>query len=714
MHWQSYRYGTNTGILPRVKQLARISVVLLLISTIHPAFASEPPQNPAPNIIYILLDDLDYYDLGVYGSPDILTETIDTIASQGMRFTNYYTNGPVCSPTRVSLLTGQYPARFGVKRAILDSSLRGIPDDVLTLPEYLHSRGYHTGHIGKWHVGTGRKEFLPSQRGYDYSVRLDTRSGLSYTDFTLNINDTEEVRSADDTFLTGVLTDYAIRFIEESVSSEPGRPFFLNLWYLAPHKPVHEIPDNYDNSRTNYCIDVGSSRKCPSPRGNYSALVTNVDRQIKRLLESLESHEGVRENTIVILTSDNGGTRRTHNRKAIQDRPLRGFKGGVHDGAIRVPFIVRWPGVVPEDSVNHSVVASFDLFPTIMEMLGPESEERRFPGESFLGILKTNTDHARSSSLFWENKHANRSFDNRSGIYNTFAVRNGDWKLVFTPSMNHQEADSLELFNIRTDQGEKRNLLSYNSDQVAGFNLFGYSVDVSNAEENDSEPTDKYRSLASDLQKEYSLWRKGQGDIKYRLETGDAGVKLSGEILEFSGGVAKATADTRLDFHDGDFSFSTWIFPSTVSGTSTIAEKPGSWKLQIDEGRLKLHMIGQYRDESAERERMLVLESSIKPEVAQHVAFTVFGWRDDPGTVRLYLNGDLVDQSDKGNSIGDVNSPSTGNDSTIFLGNDPAGRSAYHGTMSMPRLSVLSLYPSEIFSEYASRSLWEDGITGHR
>ncbi len=667
-----------------------------------------------PNIIYIMLDDLDYYDLGVYGSPDIHTETIDKFASEGMRFTHYYTNGPVCSPTRVAILTGHYPAHFGVKRAISETSFRGIPGRITTLPEMLREEGYNTAHIGKWHVGTGKEEFLPRNSGFNYSVRLETSAGLSYLDFVLSINDEENISYRNQTHLTEVLTTHAINFINDTLENAPDQPFFLNLWYLAPHKPLDQVPKNFDNSSTNYCIDSDpAKRTCDSPRGNFSALVTNADRQIKRLLDHVDNATNLRENTIVFITSDNGGSKKTHNSRVVSERKLRGFKGSVYDGAIRVPLIVRWPGVIPKNTVNESVVSSFDLFSTLIKLTGTRLVIDDLPGTSFLDALLTNSLITKSSPLFWENKHANKAFANTSGIFNTYAVRNGDWKLIFIPARNKHDQDSIQLFNLRFDPSENNNLLSRQVKRFIDFNFMNFNFGIVNKNTPSDSDADRYRLLVDDMQHRYYQWRRDQGDIQYSPKLSGSGVHLVDSVLQFKGGNASIDRDVRFDFNDGDFSFAAWINPSWVSGRSVVAEKPGSWRILIDEGSLQLVLIGQKQENNKDQPTM-TLKAPIKENMEQHVAFTVFGWRDDPSTVRLYLNGELVDESTAAKTVKKVNSQDLPDMPMIFLGGDSENRVPYHGTMSIPRFSVLSFYPSEVFWDYTRPLLWKHRVAGQR
>ena len=662
---------------------------------------SKSQSRELPNIIFIMLDDMDFYDVGIYGSPNIVTSTMDDFAKQGMRFDQYYTNGPVCSPTRASLVSGQYPARYGIKRAIADNSFRGIPGHITTLAEMLRDAGYQTAHIGKWHLGTSKREFLPTSSGFDHAIRLVTEKGLSYLDFVLSVDDTTTIRSTKGQHLTQVLTDHAIDFIEDMHTNHQGQPFFLNLWYLAPHRPL-ELPSGYDNSKTKYCLDSDLSNPgCKTPRGNHAALVTNADRQIKRILDLLDGEKDLKDNTLVVITSDNGGSKETHRREIFPDRQLRGVKGSLFDGAIRVPMIVRWPGVIPENVINPSVVASFDFFQTFYELTSTQPASSDLSGESFLGVLQNDSLKIRSSPLFWENKYSNQPFTNASGVFNAYAVRDGDWKMVVTPAVGSSRHDKISLFNLRDDPSEKYDLTARSENSLYDKSIFSYRLKVFKKTTLDSrEIAEKYRTLVSHMQTSYFNWRRQEGAIDYVPILSETGIDQKNNVLNFNDGVVSIKRSPRLDFNDGDFSFITRLKSSNVKSRAIIAEKPGSWELSIEDDQLKLKLRGQVNASEPEEEKIVSLQAPVKANTGYHVAFTVFGWVRGPSTVRLYLDGELVAEAAGKDSVDAISSRDEPDIPMIYIGNSEKSDAPFIGVMNLPRLSALSLYPSEVFWEF--------------
>lgn len=299
-----------------------------------------------PNLVFIMLDDLGYGDLGSYGNRVIQTPVLDELAAGGMRFTQYYAAGPVCSPTRGSILTGLYPGRLNLKSIVRNDEPRGIPDYVTTLQEVLAEQGYITGHVGKWHLSRSRPEYLPIGTGFETSVALH-RAGTpwSYFDPTLIIDGEEIVFS--EGYLTNLLVDRAVEFIE---SSPPG-PFFLNLWLYAPHFPI-EPPEEW---AARYPDDIPGGR---------AAMISNADEQIGRIVATLDQL-GLTEQTLVVVTSDNGAARLDEPASG----PLRGYKGWLLEGGIRVPMIASMPGSIEAGTVNDTRSSSLDWFPTMADML---------------------------------------------------------------------------------------------------------------------------------------------------------------------------------------------------------------------------------------------------------------------------------------------------------------------------------------------------------
>ena len=658
-----------------------------------------------PNIIHIMLDDLDIADVGVYGSPDVHTPTIDDLEQQGMRFDHYYSAAPVCSPARVSLLTGHYPAHFGIKRAITEDSMRGIPGPVQTLPETLQSTGYRTAHFGKWHVGTNKKEFLPTAAGFDHSVRLDTSNGLSYTNYVLNVDDNETVMAEPGVFLTEALTDRALKFLNEMRSEKPHQPFLVNLWYLAPHTPTNQVPENFDNEATRYCIAKDITEvKCDARRGNLAALVTIADQQIKRVLDFVDASPDLKKNTLIFVTSDNGGMRNSHKHLKKNERNLRGFKSEVFEGGIRVPLLARWPGKIQPGTINSNVVTSLDLYPTLVDITGSKPPEKPLPGESFSSDLLGSLVQRAAKAMFWENKIRNISLENNSGVYNRYAVRFLDWKLVGTPSERLGKPDKIELFDLKAPEAEAEPVTEPTSKPLIDTTVFGYSITLKPEEEHGANGTGKYQILKNSLQQLYFDWRRETGTIEYQPTVSNSGVTLQNNQFDFSGGFAEISNDTRLDFNDGDFGFITRIAHRGTEKRAMIAEKRGSWSLFLENQKINLEVIGGNTEpgQNSESTRNQVkLSASLEAGNSIHVAFSIFGWRDEQSTISLYVNGELADQRRHGNSVHSVSSTL---DAThkFRLGNNSDGDNPFTGSIDLPRITALSPYPSEILWDYLS------------
>jgi arylsulfatase A-like enzyme len=652
-----------------------------------------------PNIVFIMMDDLDYADLGVYGSPDIRTPAIDAVASEGMRFEHYYANAPVCSPTRIAFLTGEYPERYGVHRAITARSNRGIPAEKVTLPEVLDAAGYRTAHVGKWHVGESRPEFLPTHMGFDESVRIvvDEEAGYyGYDRFQLSIDDASPIDFDGTQHLTATLTDHAVDFLEESLRDYPEEPFFLNLWYFAPHDPV-ELPADYDNAQTGYCLDPDDCGPGEFRRGEYAALVTNLDRQIARVLQVIDRSEELRANTLVIIGSDNGGTSGVHNPNVLPGRSLRGYKSSLFEGGLRVPLIVRWPGSVPAGAVNLSVVASFDVLPTLAEAAGADPSELEVDGESFLDVIRTNRRGIRTAPLLWENTMSNTAFRNTSGIQNTYAVRRNDWKLVYVPARNVSGSDSLMLFNLAEDPGERRNLLQASDPPRRSVSLFGYRLSLEQDMASSSGGA-AYQVLVAEMQQQYYQWRREMGRIDYSYESSPSGVERTGERLAFDGGVVSIAHDTRLDFSEYDFSFAIAIQAAPGAAHGVIAVKPGHWRLAHDAGSVHLTIEGVAEHDSARSQ--VVLSGPLLSGEAHHVAFTVTGWRASESTVRLYVNGVPVAEAAGDESIARARPGTESGMPDLYIGSDSDGAAPFLGSMALPEMSVLGWYPAEVMWEY--------------
>ena len=687
---------------PRPSQTARSGVVslllLLLLALALPAAAAS-----RPHIVLIVLDDLDYYDVGAYGSPDIQTPTLDALAASGMRFEHHYSSGPVCSPTRVALLTGRHPSSFGVLRAIPDESSRGIPASVPTMPQILRDQGYRTIHVGKWHVGASRPEYQPPAKGFDRSFRFE---GGGYLSPRLVIDEERVETLGNGTHLSALLTDISLQELQASLDADPERPVFLNLWHFAPHEPV-EVPADFDNSQTRYCLDGGGD--CDAERGRFAALVTDADRQIARLLQGLQEL-GIADDTLVIVASDNGGTGGNHQPQTLPGRPLRGTKGSVFDGGIRVPMIARWPGQIPEGVVSQALVTSVDFLPTLAEAAGASVASLALDGESFLPLLRGGATPSRNDPLIWENKPTNDGELDFSRISNTFAVRSGPWKLIYTPARGGPSAaDQWLLFNLDDDPGERQDLLARKPvASIDGFGLLSLRFPpLAIYREGEVNPEDTYRVLASNLEASYWAWRQELASIPLRSE-GPGPLAASGAPAPVSldGSPRRLDSDERLDFNDGDFSLLTAMRPQVQSlADSTLAERPGSWRLGFEDARLALELAAQPPTAGGSAGSMpatRLYTPALEANRWYHVAFTVYGFRDAASVARLYLDGRVVAESGADGGLAAVQPGTTAAEPHLLLGNDASGASPFRGQVAPPRAYARSLYASEVMADYAA------------
>lgn len=402
-------------------------------------------MNRLPNIIFILCDDLGWGDLGCYGHTLIRTPNIDRLASEGTLFTQFYSASPVCSPSRCAFLTGQFPARLGIHDylpvPLLPHQIKAgtkpfLDPAVTTLPRVLKQAGYSTAHFGKWHLGDGPGAPEVVDYGFD-RCRITHGSGPGFGEWW-----------ADSSFrarASGLLVDEAIRFIEEC-----NRPFCINLWPLDPHATLNPTPEQM----APYEHLMPQGVPYPGAMAVYYSVVTNLDAQIGRLLARLDEM-GLADNTLVIFSSDNGpedicipGS----SHSAAGDTPFRGRKRSLYDGGVRMPFIARWPGVVPAGKVNDtSVIAAVDFLPTLGAVAGAGlANYVQDDGENIYDIMQ-GADRARTKPLFWDYRFRQAG----SLIHHSpqLAIRDGDWKLLM-----NRDGNRIELYNLSGNRMEVDNL----------------------------------------------------------------------------------------------------------------------------------------------------------------------------------------------------------------------------------------------------------------
>ena len=386
--------------------------------------APIPPDVPT-NIVIIVADDLGYADLGVQGSPDVLTPGIDSLAADGARLTNAYVSSPVCSPTRAGLLTGRYPQRFGLEFNPPNPSPPefGLPRGETTLAEELKGAGYVTGLVGKWHLGT-EAEFHPLNRGFDEFFGF-LGGSHSYRDWSSGddpvLRGFEPVE--DGAYLTDAFGREAVSFIRRHADE----PFFLYLSYSAVHRPMEKPPRKYMDRFPDVADPL---------RRKLLAMLSAMDDGIGAVLDEIDA-AGLGQSTLVIFLSDNGAPTDLN---GSLNTPLRGGKEELFEGGIRVPFIVRWDGRVPAGVEFDLPVIQLDVYSTALAAAGIEGPaDREIDGVDLIPHLDGTNAGPPHAALFW--RYGEPS-----------AVRKGDWKLLSSG------AGPSQLFDLADDIGETADL----------------------------------------------------------------------------------------------------------------------------------------------------------------------------------------------------------------------------------------------------------------
>ena len=421
----------------------------LLASPVAPrAVAHDAPDRP--NIVFILIDDLGWSDLGCTGSRYYETPNIDRLAGESMRFTDAYAASPLCSPTRASILTGKSPARLHLTDVLPSGypsrptdKLRGAPSvrflstDEVALPKALKSRGYVSACIGKWHLGG--EGYLPENHGFDLNLGA-TEAGTAPGGYFKFSTPTLKLREGE--YLTDRLTAEAENFMETNRE----KPFFLYLAHYAVHTPFQAKPDVVAKYRAKAKPD--QEQRHPT----YAAMVESADDSVGRILKKLDELK-LAERTLVVFFSDNGGLSFTSGRTepATSNTPLREGKGSLYEGGIRVPLIIRWPGVAKPGKVCDVPVSSVDFYPTILEASGGTLQPNQIvDGLSLVPLLRQEGTWDRQA-LFWHYPHYNGD-----RIYcgsPCGAVRKGDFKLI-----EYMEDGKLELYDLKENVGERHDV----------------------------------------------------------------------------------------------------------------------------------------------------------------------------------------------------------------------------------------------------------------
>ncbi|MBX7254743.1 MAG: sulfatase [Candidatus Hydrogenedentes bacterium] len=410
-----------------------------MISSLLQASASERP----PNFVIIFTDDQGYADVGCFGAPDIKTPRLDRMATEGMRFTDFYSAAPVCTPSRAALMTGCYPQRVGMAEmprkkgrghVIFPDMTCGLNPDEVTIAELLKSKGYATACVGKWHLGH-KPPFLPTRNGFDSYFGIPYSNDMKPSPLMRNEETVEEPANQDT--LTERYTEEAVRFIRENKEC----PFFLYMPHNMPHTPLH-VSDRFRGK---------------SAGGLYGDVIEMIDWSVGTVLDAL-TEAGVDGNTLVVFTSDNGPWY-SQGEDGGHATPFRAGKGTTFEGGMREPCIMRWPGHIPAGSVCHELATTMDILPTFAGIAGAAvPTDRTIDGKDILPLISGEANAKTPHEAFFY--YNGNQLD---------AVRSGDWKLrVATPLREEQirglpakDIESPEaLFNLRTDPGEQKSVIS--------------------------------------------------------------------------------------------------------------------------------------------------------------------------------------------------------------------------------------------------------------
>ena len=416
---------------------------------------AQPTAGRLPNFIILFADDMGYGDLGCYGSPNIRTPNLDRMAEEGIRFTSFYVAAPVCTPSRVGLLTGRYPVRAGLPNNLGPDSKGGLPLTEITMAQMLKQRGYKTMAIGKWHIGHNPQEYLPTSRGFDSYLGLlysnDMIPPFVKTEHPLHLyRNTEPIELlTDQTNLTERYTDEALKFIKAAGKN----PFFLYLPYAMPHLPVSTSKRFQNQSRG----------------GHYGDVIETIDWSAGEILKTVKE-QGLERDTMIVFASDNGPWHNLPKRMLAQGNEpwhtgskglLRGAKASTYEGGQRVPGIVRWPGVIPARQINSDLASTLDLLPTLVKAAGGTLPVDRFyDGFDLMPTLRGRARSPRTTFHYF--------------LGNVLeGIREGAWKfrLAYPVKTEDEPAPTgppkPELFNLDFDPAEQYNVYADNRDIAA-------------------------------------------------------------------------------------------------------------------------------------------------------------------------------------------------------------------------------------------------------
>ena len=425
----------------------RSALTALLLAPLCVLCAAAAPEPTAkPNLVIIFTDDMGYADIGAYGCKDIPTPHLDRLAAEGTRFTSAYTVAPICVPSRMGLMSGKFPARFGVFNNVYTPEENQLWMQQTTLADVLKSRGYRTANVGKWHLSgnssghsgndLGGFQFKPPhERGFDEFVGITGGMNSFWKGTELaRLKDGKYERFKSPDYLTDFFGTEACEFIQRvhTKNQEPAtknkEPFFLYLAFNAPHAPLDSLDEDQAAIEAGYI----------SPdRRKYAAMVRAIDRNVGRVMDKLQEL-GLADNTLTVFANDNGGggnKAAMHTRNTAINIPYRGHKFDVLEGGVRVPFIMRWPGQVPAGQTFDGIVSTVDVFPTFAKVANA-SVPGNLDGVDLMPYLKGEKTGHPHETLCWQQRVWVRPNERKpSGpgypaLFYNLAIRSGKWKAI--------------------------------------------------------------------------------------------------------------------------------------------------------------------------------------------------------------------------------------------------------------------------------------------
>jgi len=391
-------------------------------------FSASVATARKPNVIIIFTDDQGTIDMNCYGAKDLVTPHMDRLAQRGVRFTQFYSAAPVCSPSRVGLLTGRTPQHGGLSGNV-GLEAEGMPSSQVTIAEEFKRAGYNTAHIGKWHLGH-HPETIPNGQGFDYSFGhlVGCIDNYSHFFYWSGPNKHDLWRNGKEIFCNGkffpeLMVNEASDFIEQNKND----PFLIYFAMNTPHYPYQGSPEWLEHYQD-----------LPYPRNLYAAFLSTMDEYIGQLLKKVDD-AGLTENTIIVFQSDHGASQevRAHGGGGNAG-PHRGAKFSLYEGGIRVPAMISWPGNIPENVVRNQVATGCDWYPTLMELCEIPPSDHPLDGRSLLPIIRSEKAPTAHQRFHWKSGQA-------------IAVREGRWKLIMT-------GKRVELYDLPNDLGEAQNL----------------------------------------------------------------------------------------------------------------------------------------------------------------------------------------------------------------------------------------------------------------